>query len=75
MNNHDRPIQIWPYMGAPKYYQDLFNSDDCDWIVVVPSDWGDVPLFLDLEEGTVFGCCTVSVSYHEAETVYAGYHA
>lgn len=59
----NRPIKIWRFDVAPIRYQKLREpGGDEDWIALVPkevwkSEYDYIPF---LEEGTSFGCCSVS---------------
>lgn len=53
------PIRIWPFHEGPEEYQALSpHGGDEDWIAYVPACWNGLPFFL--EEGSRFGCCSVS---------------
>ena len=69
------PIQLWRYGDAPKEYQDLSeHGGDEDWIAFMPDSFSyGWPLFLD--EGTSFGCCSVSEHKVEGGTIRIGAHA
>lgn len=69
-----RAILVWPWCNAPEAYQLLSpHGGDEDWVAFVPNGVRRDPMFLD--EGTSFGCCSVSEHPVDGGTVRIGAHA
>lgn len=70
------PIKVWKFKDAPDEYRNLSrHGGDEDWVALVPANYSNEWLGW-AEEGTNFGCC--SVSRHELEGgayVLIGAHA
>jgi hypothetical protein len=55
-----RPIQVWKWTQAPKEYRALsMHGGDEDWVALVPQELIQESIGW-MEEGTSFGCCSVS---------------
>ena len=49
-----KPIQIWKFSDAPEEYRKHFNSDDADWLALIPKEYKEEYIgFLDT--GSAFG--------------------
>jgi hypothetical protein len=71
----NEPIKIWKFYEAPKEWQDLSpHGGDEDWVAEIPKSYGSL-LPLWMEEGTPFGCCSVSVHDLPEVTIAIGAHA
>lgn len=68
------PILVWPFYDAPQAYRELSpHGGDEDWVAFVPDSFRGDPRFLD--QGTSFGCCSVSEHPVDGGTVRIGAHA
>jgi hypothetical protein len=65
---HD-PIQVWPFGEAPPELQALSpHGGDEDWLAVLPASYDpgvnvapdNISLPLWMDDGSPFGCCSVS---------------
>lgn len=69
-------IHVWKFSEAPKQFRELSDhGGDEDWVALVPKELVD--LYIPwMQEGSPFGCC--SVSEHKLEggcVVRIGAHA
>ncbi len=70
-----KAIMVWRYSDAPDEYQRLSpHGGDEDWLAFVPSDLAGQWIGW-LEEGTSFGCCSVSEHGVEGGVVRIGAHS
>ena len=70
-----KPIQIWKFSDAPEKYRGYFDSDDADWLALIPKERAEeyIPF---LEENTPFGPCWVDLIYQgDGSYLKVGYHA
>lgn len=69
-------IQIWRFDEAPKEYQDLSeHGGDEDWVALLPASF-DGEIITWLEDGSSFGCCSVSEhKLSDGRIVRIGAHA
>lgn len=71
----ESPIMVWPFKDAPAQLKALSDhGGDEDWVALVPPNhaasyipWAD--------EGTPFGCCSVSTHNLNGGLVLIGAHA
>lgn len=72
----NKPIQIWPFKEAPENLRALSqHGGDEDWLALIPPNLAEewIPW---LEEGTSFGCCSVSKhKLKDGSVVRIGAHA
>ena len=69
-----KAIVVWSFYDAPGELRCLSNhGGDEDWVALLPRDM-DQPSWM--QEGSSFGCCSVSEHrYEDGRTVYIGAHA
>jgi len=73
--NERKLIKIWRFWDAPEEYRKLSNhGGDEDWVAFVPDSLKDEYIGF-LEEGTSFGCCSVSEHSIPGGTILIGAHA
>jgi len=73
--NEDKTIRIWRFYDAPQEYQGLSTYyGDEDWVAFVPDSLKDEYIGF-LEEGSSFGCCSVSEHSIPGGTILIGAHA
>lgn len=66
-------IIVWYWKDAPVKYKALSpHGGDEDWVAFVPNDIM-IPMWMD--EGTPFGCCSVSEHEIDGGTIVIGAHA
>jgi hypothetical protein len=74
MPKYKRAIIVWRFEDAPKEYQKFSSGDDVDWVAFVP-DCHAESYIAWLEEGSAFGCCSVTQNTVKGGKIYIGYHA
>ena len=47
-------IKVWQFYDAPEEYRKHFNSDDADWLALVPKEYRDE--YIGWLDGGSFGC-------------------
>ncbi len=68
-------VKIWQFEYAPIEYIDLSpHGGDEDYVAFIPDSLIDYAWDF-LEEGTLFGCCSVSKHVVEGGEVWIGAHA
>ena len=75
MKKNYNTIYVWRFKDAPKKYRELSeHGGDEDWLAYVPGPLRDeyIPW---LEEGSMFGVCSVSKQAFSDGYVYIGAHA
>lgn len=70
------PVRVWPWSGAPAEYRSLSeHGGDEDWVAFIPAESAHL-WFGWMEEGTAFGCCSVSEHvFANGSIVRIGAHA
>jgi hypothetical protein len=73
--NLQKAIIVWAFNEAPPEYRELSpHGGDEDWIALVPFEKANDYIGW-LEEGTSFGCCSVSKHAVETGVIFIGAHA
>lgn len=68
-------IAVWKFGDAPEEYRSLSeHGGDEDWIAFVPEDLKDEWIGW-MQEGTSFGCCSVTEHAVEGGVVRIGAHS
>lgn len=54
------PIKVWKWWDAPEEFRELStHGGDEDWVALIPKELAD-DCIMWMEEGTSFGCSSVS---------------
>ena len=69
-----KPIQIWKFSDAPEKYRGYFDSDDADWLAILPASLADE--YITWLDEPFFGCCAVqNHQLKDGTLLKVGYHS
>ena len=67
-------IKVWQFYDAPEEYRKHFNSDDADWLALIPKEYKDE--YIGWLDGGSFGCFYVERLLLECgDYLKVGYHS